>query len=827
MPETLTPFEKPQTVAGQMSRQSVEAGVAEAATTLIGQPRTAAAKSGARGRGAQPYESTTATPAEPISDAPETLTTNLTLPEVLGQVGDVLISSPYGPKVPDEMPLPINRDALQRQARKVVAGGLVTTTLASGLAQATASAEPAGRVGSASARAETVHKSQPRDRAVFLAPGGTIYDVAQPIAERRGIPTMEEVADIEIKSGVESEYQAEHLQPGSELHIPAAGASEYIREPRGSNLSTTAAQNGLTLKQLLGMNRQYRTHPDLVQAGALLKVSGGTSSTTPTTSHSSHPKPQSAPIQPVIKPTLPKKKPEPTLPVPATHAARQKAATPVSKPAPKPVEAAKPQPIIKITSPILPPLHLTPFNGSPTHAAETAKVAKASEPSHPAEQPPRVVNIEAQSIKTNYDIHADVLSKSGLNVHALRHALQRTYPHMAGLAGDFHALEQKYGINALYAAAAAAQESGGATSQLAKDRNNLFGINAVDADPNKAFGYKTKADSINAFGELLAQKYLHKDGQYFNGSSLHGIYKDYSSSHDTEAGEIASIMTTLASHGKGFYHIPSALLPQAQSHTRHRLATGSGLFRAFEHAWGQAGSTVSSSLHNPIEKTWRHADSAAEAVSGKQSHHPHHKSKQHKDHIPVNAAIYTGALLFNGLSYPPTSELAMTADHTGTNEAWLKGPRKYLDCSGLVSMARYVASGGIGERVENTTTERTDGYWMKVPFSVAAEGDIDQPAAYGGDHVEIIHKIKGNYIYTFGSHTSHAPQPDQIGPEKYVRNPDDLYLRYVGPGAPIGNHIHPMKDSHSAGWGIPRNLKHLKKPENHDKQTLRQQAGSW
>ena len=76
--------------------------------------------------------------------------------------------------------------------------------------------------------------------------------------------------------------------------------------------------------------------------------------------------------------------------------------------------------------------------------------------------------------------------------------------------------QTKYDVNAAISLSTAISESGWGTSYLAKNKNNLFGHNAVDSDVyNSANGYKTVADSI----------YYHA---YYYINTLYAETKDYS-----------------------------------------------------------------------------------------------------------------------------------------------------------------------------------------------------------------------------------------------------------------------------------------------------------
>lgn len=72
-------------------------------------------------------------------------------------------------------------------------------------------------------------------------------------------------------------------------------------------------------------------------------------------------------------------------------------------------------------------------------------------------------------------------------------------------------IEQDYGINAYFTIAVMKLESGHGKSKLAKEKNNLFGLNAIDGDAfNKAFSFKTKGESVQKFGQLISENYVDK-----------------------------------------------------------------------------------------------------------------------------------------------------------------------------------------------------------------------------------------------------------------------------------------------------------------------------
>ena len=84
---------------------------------------------------------------------------------------------------------------------------------------------------------------------------------------------------------------------------------------------------------------------------------------------------------------------------------------------------------------------------------------------------------------------------------------------LAGKGATFKAAEQKYGVNALYLVAHSALESAWGKSNIAKAKNNFFGIAAYDSSP---YTSATKFDSVDA-GILGAARWINE--KYLNNSS--------------------------------------------------------------------------------------------------------------------------------------------------------------------------------------------------------------------------------------------------------------------------------------------------------------------
>lgn len=142
-----------------------------------------------------------------------------------------------------------------------------------------------------------------------------------------------------------------------------------------------------------------------------------------------------------------------------------------------------------------------------------------------------------------YDLNSSVLSKSGVSTDQLNNNLLSS---LKGLASDFLTLESKYGINAVFAAGHAAEESGWGESEIALTKHNLFGIAAYDSNPGDAMSFVNDAQCIDYYGGFLLKEYLTPGAPYYNGTTVHDVFERYSSSHDREAETIVEIMNQLS-----------------------------------------------------------------------------------------------------------------------------------------------------------------------------------------------------------------------------------------------------------------------------------------
>ena len=90
------------------------------------------------------------------------------------------------------------------------------------------------------------------------------------------------------------------------------------------------------------------------------------------------------------------------------------------------------------------------------------------------------------------------------------------------LGNDFVNNQNTYGVNALLMASIAINESGWGDSSMAKNKNNLFGLNAVDASPSQSANYYSSVSAcIKDFAETyMSKKYLNPNGSNYRGAYL-------------------------------------------------------------------------------------------------------------------------------------------------------------------------------------------------------------------------------------------------------------------------------------------------------------------
>jgi uncharacterized protein YgiM (DUF1202 family) len=133
-----------------------------------------------------------------------------------------------------------------------------------------------------------------------------------------------------------------------------------------------------------------------------------------------------------------------------------------------------------------------------------------------------------------------VKSDSGLEALHIEKLFKGTPLAGEGLGKIIMEMEAKYGINAYFTIAVMKLESGNGKSSIAKNKNNLFGLNAIDGNASKkAFSFKSKGDSIRKFGQLISYHYLGKGY-----TTVEKVSKKYCQANPKWTGLVTNIMNS-------------------------------------------------------------------------------------------------------------------------------------------------------------------------------------------------------------------------------------------------------------------------------------------
>lgn len=93
---------------------------------------------------------------------------------------------------------------------------------------------------------------------------------------------------------------------------------------------------------------------------------------------------------------------------------------------------------------------------------------------------------------------------------------------LEGLGSWYLKAEQTYGVNAIFLMALTAQESAWGRSNRAITQNNLSGFEVYSAGAEGA-SFGSKGESIMATAELIGEKYINPNGEYYNGVSVASV----------------------------------------------------------------------------------------------------------------------------------------------------------------------------------------------------------------------------------------------------------------------------------------------------------------
>ena len=103
----------------------------------------------------------------------------------------------------------------------------------------------------------------------------------------------------------------------------------------------------------------------------------------------------------------------------------------------------------------------------------------------------------------------------------------------------FYYIEKQYNINGIFVASIGVHESNWGKSNIALQKNNLFGYGAYDSNPyNGAYKFSNYSESIDLLARVLVKYYLNPKGTaiyggekavgiYYNGANLSGVNQKY------------------------------------------------------------------------------------------------------------------------------------------------------------------------------------------------------------------------------------------------------------------------------------------------------------
>lgn len=100
---------------------------------------------------------------------------------------------------------------------------------------------------------------------------------------------------------------------------------------------------------------------------------------------------------------------------------------------------------------------------------------------------------------------------------------------LEGLESSFVEAELETGVNAMFLASLAINESGWGKSYLSNAHNNLFGFGAYDNNPGSAEVFSSKDECIKTVAKFLAENYCDSSGRYYVDGTISGINQVYAS----------------------------------------------------------------------------------------------------------------------------------------------------------------------------------------------------------------------------------------------------------------------------------------------------------
>ena len=153
-----------------------------------------------------------------------------------------------------------------------------------------------------------------------------------------------------------------------------------------------------------------------------------------------------------------------------------------------------------------------------------------------------------QRILINVNIEMELNKSTGLTLKDYQKIFTDLPNDTSGIfeenAEVFYNMDKKYNVNGIFIASIAIHESAWGTSQIANDKNNLFGYGSYDETPyESSYEFTSFADGIETVTKSLVKYYLNPagtkiyDGEtasawYYNGPTVEGVNQRYASDPD-------------------------------------------------------------------------------------------------------------------------------------------------------------------------------------------------------------------------------------------------------------------------------------------------------
>lgn len=344
---------------------------------------------------------------------------------------------------------------------------------------------------------------------------------------------------------------------------------------------------------------------------------------------------------------------------------------------------------------------------------------------------------------------------------------------MLTTGNDFVNTQNKYTINSLMMFGVAINESGWGTSNIAKTKNNLFGLNAVDSNTGKANVYNSLLSCIEDWAYGWMQKgYLNGGNSRYRGPHLgdkhSGINVEYAS--DPYWGEKAAARGYYIDSNKddyGKYTIAIAQKPivslYKEANTNNRIYTSEvgngGLL--FDYPLNVLGSTVSNGV------TYYKVQSDMALKTDRSARNVNGIYDLNRDYVYVKASDIK--IVFSSIAYVSDNEIFKNINLKNDN-GYLTGFKVGQNVSALLNSIKTITSTTnaiIKDKNGNQVTNGIIKTGMTITlvgktsntYSIVIRGDVSGDGKISAlDYVKIRNKLDGktklNAVETYAANAN-------------------------------------------------------------------------